>query len=149
MPSAHIGPREVLRVALMRGALDGVRNDMARALAADAASPAALAALLQGLEGIGIDLSDARHVLGVRAEGEPREAEDTRRAEGGAACGEGARAQGMLPEAGPAGEGRERWFSTKENVAQSSSETASTSHAKPGAGRRRRRANRKLSKVRR
>lgn len=64
----RIGPLEVLRVALMRGDLDDVRNDMARALAWHSVAPDVLHCLLYGLEGIGIDLSGARATLGARPE---------------------------------------------------------------------------------
>ncbi|KIP08850.1 hypothetical protein PHLGIDRAFT_356914 [Phlebiopsis gigantea 11061_1 CR5-6] len=60
----RVGALEVLRVALMRGDLDDVRNQMARALALKRHSPEALEGLLGGLEGIGIDLSRARASLG-------------------------------------------------------------------------------------
>ena len=71
--SQRVGALEVLRVALMRGDLDDVRNQMARALALGRHRAEALESLLGGLEGIGIDLSGARASLGGGPQGNARE----------------------------------------------------------------------------
>ena len=64
-PRIHsgIGPLEVLRVALMQGGLDDLRNDLARALRRNDIDPGVLASLLHGLQGIGINLEDAKQAL--------------------------------------------------------------------------------------
>lgn len=143
--STHIGPREVLRVALMRGDLDDVRNDMARALATNTASPAVLESLLAGLEGIGIDLSEARRALGSYEPAAQRVGPLGTGLHGPAETGTGGElAEGRTSEQKLAGSARGPWFSTKENVLHAVPASASTAHTKP-VGRRRKRANRKLS----
>ncbi|PSS31051.1 hypothetical protein PHLCEN_2v2383 [Hermanssonia centrifuga] len=62
-PSRKVGPLEVLRVAMMQGGLDDLRNDVARALRRNDIDPDVLASLLQGLQGIGIDFTNARQGL--------------------------------------------------------------------------------------
>ena len=56
----------------MRGDLDDVRNQMARALAWGSVPPEALDSLVHGFEGIGIDLSGARAALGTDPKLKPR-----------------------------------------------------------------------------
>lgn len=60
-----IGPLEVLRVALMQGDLDDLRNDLARALRRRDIAPPVLKCLLIGLRGIGINLENARQALAL------------------------------------------------------------------------------------
>lgn len=60
-----IGPLEVLRVALMQGDLDDLRNDLARALRRSDIDTDVLESLLHGLQGLGINLEHARRALGV------------------------------------------------------------------------------------
>ncbi|KAF7793128.1 hypothetical protein EIP86_004237 [Pleurotus ostreatoroseus] len=64
-PYTGIGPLEVLRVALMRGDLDDLRNDLARALRRNDIAPRVLEGLLCGLQGVGIRLDGAREALCV------------------------------------------------------------------------------------
>lgn len=95
-PRPGIGPLEVLRVALMQGDLDDLRNDLARALRRSDIEPAVLECLLYGLRGIGIDLENARKALaltvteremavGCRAHGTYGESRGTERDEASAA----------------------------------------------------------------
>lgn len=48
---------------MMQGGLDDLRNDVARALRRNDIDPDVLASLLQGLQGIGIDFTNARQGL--------------------------------------------------------------------------------------
>lgn len=155
-PSSRIGPLEVLRVALMRGDLDDVRNDMARALAWNAVPPEVLESLLYGLEGLGIDLSEARTALGndptstspLSGKGSSGQGRGmTQEVRGGEKETQSSGAVGQAtanPKLSGASQGP--WPSTKENHAQAPA--ISTPHVKP-AGRRRRRASRKVSSARR
>ncbi|TCD70247.1 hypothetical protein EIP91_004148 [Steccherinum ochraceum] len=59
---------EILRIALMQGELDDIRNDMARALLRDDIAPDALDSLLQGILALGVPLRKTQGVVATMAE---------------------------------------------------------------------------------